>query len=195
VEARADEGLTPLHVAAGGGAAPCAAILSQLLGGALLAEALPPAGPGSHGNGNGSSSRIAGNSSRGGSTQLAATCVRTLLHAGADPEAETTHGVKALHLAAAVGDTEVIKSLLAAGANPCAALRAPRSFAGGSGGMPGSSGRGTTSARIADHYGNVEAAALLRQAAAVAAAAGERPRLGCGFCPDAGHLAVAVPRL
>ncbi|EFN55607.1 hypothetical protein CHLNCDRAFT_133728 [Chlorella variabilis] len=39
------DGLTPLHVAAGGGRDMCLAVLSQLLGGALLSEC-PPDGEG-----------------------------------------------------------------------------------------------------------------------------------------------------
>ncbi|TYZ62130.1 hypothetical protein PybrP1_005065 [[Pythium] brassicae (nom. inval.)] len=50
---------------------------------------------------------------------------QVLLRAGANPNALTPDGVSALHLAAAAGDPEVVRALLAAGADVCATLPTP----------------------------------------------------------------------
>ena len=159
------DGLTPLHVAAGGGRDMCLAVLSQLLGGALLSECHPD----------------------GEALAAQEACVRTLLYAGVDVEAAAIHGIRALHMAAAVGDEIIVRALLAAGADPGAHLTVPpTSF--------------TTPASVADEYGHPEVAQLLLSAT-VARAGGRRgvarglvatiapflPGLLLRWCPSVSH--------
>jgi ankyrin repeat protein len=99
LEAAAVDGLTPLHVAAGGGRAACLQVLSQLVGGALLSECQP---------GRAAASRLA--------------VVSQLLQAGADAEASALRGLRPLHFAAAVGEAAIVRALLEAGADPLAVV-------------------------------------------------------------------------